>query len=192
MNAKPLGREYIRHPSDIPFVIQPESHPEQLSLELNNVSQGGLAFESPQRFTKGSLVTIKLFVVKPCFKVRGIVQWCHCRSLASNTQTTPDVTPSTKQEPLPQTLYDVGVEFIDQEDAFRVRMVEQLCHIEHYKRQVKATEGRTISGQTAAFEWIAKHAAQFPNPVMQEDEPTLTVTDEAINNRKSKRSSTTR
>jgi hypothetical protein len=41
-------------------------------------------------------------------------------------------------------------------------MVEQICHIEHYKREVAEREGRELSGQQAAKEWIAKYAASFP------------------------------
>jgi hypothetical protein len=41
-------------------------------------------------------------------------------------------------------------------------MVEQVCHIEHYKNEVKRREGREISGEQAANEWIAKFAGNFP------------------------------
>ncbi len=135
-------REYIRHPSDIPIMVRQKSSLGQLSLALNNVSQGGLAFDCPMALDIGSVVDIRIRSVKPQFNVKGIVQWCHPKGEC----------------------YEAGVQFVDKEDAFRVRMVEQICHIEHYKKHIRKTEGRRLSGESAAFEWIEKHGAEFPNP----------------------------
>ena len=41
-------------------------------------------------------------------------------------------------------------------------MVEQLCHIEHYRNEVNRKEGRDISSEEAATEWIAQFADKFP------------------------------
>ena len=41
-------------------------------------------------------------------------------------------------------------------------MVEQICYIEHYKREVLKNEGRILSGKDAALEWVKKNAADFP------------------------------
>jgi hypothetical protein len=44
-------------------------------------------------------------------------------------------------------------------------LVEQVCHIEQYKKEVFLKEGRLLSGDEAAAEWIEKFANQFPqNP----------------------------
>ena len=58
---------------------------------------------------------------------------------------------------------DLIVQFLDQDDSFRARMVEQVCHIEHYKAEVREKEGRAISGEEAAQEWIRKYAKDFPS-----------------------------
>jgi hypothetical protein len=42
-------------------------------------------------------------------------------------------------------------------------MVEQVCHIENYKKEVYQTEGRLLTAEEAAVEWIHKYASQFPN-----------------------------
>ena len=63
----------------------------------------------------------------------------------------------------------MGVEFLDRDDSFRARMVEQVCHIEQYKRQVLETEGRVLNGEQAAKEWIRRYAASFPN-LLPDDE----------------------
>jgi phage tail tape-measure protein len=59
--------------------------------------------------------------------------------------------------------YEVGVEFREVEDAYRARMVEQVCHIEHYRLWVKEVEGRDIDSEHAAKEWIGKFAEEFPS-----------------------------
>jgi hypothetical protein len=43
-----------------------------------------------------------------------------------------------------------------------VRMIEQLCYIDHYKQSVELNEGRTLTGEEAAMEWIEKFAGKFP------------------------------
>ena len=141
-------RDYIRHPSDIPIDFQPEGPqraaplavPEAHSNHLKNISQGGLAFHSPQRLSPGTLLRIKIPVVTPVFQAVGRVTWCHCLG----------------------DYFEVGIEFLDQDDVFRARMVEQICHIEHYRQQVFEQEGRKLSSEQAAEEWIARFAPGFP------------------------------
>lgn len=144
MTAKE-DREYIRHPSDIPITIEEAHLPGPLTLELNNVSQGGLAFDSPTYIAVGTLVNVQIHIVKSDFTISGVVQWCQKQSSIENH-------------------FEVGIEYVDCEDAFRVRMVEQICHIEQYRREIEQKEGRPLSGEAAALEWITKHAAEFPNP----------------------------
>lgn len=47
-------------------------------------------------------------------------------------------------------------------EAFAARMVEQLCHIAHYRLLTAANEGRALSAERAADEWIGRFAAHFP------------------------------
>lgn len=134
-------RSYIRHPSDIPILIQLASTSNQADQsQLNNVSYGGLAFESRKPFTPGRLVQLNINYVEPAFIAEGIVT--HCNEEADH--------------------YVVGIEFTDRQDVFVARMVEQICHIEHYKREVARHEGRKLTGQEAAREWIERFAEDFP------------------------------
>lgn len=43
-----------------------------------------------------------------------------------------------------------------------MRMIEQICHIEHYRKEVERQEGRRLSSQDAADEWISRYAGDFP------------------------------
>lgn len=56
----------------------------------------------------------------------------------------------------------IGVAFDNREEVFRMRMVQQICHIEDYRARVMQDEGRDISSDVAAQEWVARHASHFP------------------------------
>jgi hypothetical protein len=134
-------RSYIRHPSDIPIHVQVATISSQLANQrLTNVSHGGLAFESEVPIESGTVIQMNIDVVDPGFEAQGVVTHCH-------------------EE---EDHYIIGLEFISRDDLFVARMVEQICHIEHYKREVAEREGRELTGQQAAKEWIAKYAASFP------------------------------
>ncbi len=133
-------RKYIRHPSDIPIECDVGEAPHEQRQLLNNVSLGGLSFQSATSMSLGVAVTIRVPFVNPGFEARGQVAWCRRSGMG----------------------YDIGVKLIDHEEVFSTRMVEQVCHIEHYKREILKTEGRHLSGEEAALEWIAKYAHLFP------------------------------
>jgi hypothetical protein len=134
-------RSYIRHPSDIPIEYQADSNEPMCGKErLNNIGNGGLSFTSENALHEGTVVTIRINYVSPQFEVRGRVAWCH----RENDH------------------FIIGVSFMEEADLFRFRMVEQICHIEHYKSKVQAEEGRSLTGEQAAREWIKKFAGKFP------------------------------
>jgi len=134
-------RKYIRHPSDIPIEIDGISV--QKIENLHNVSFGGLSFISKNRIKPGSKINITIKFVTPSFVSMTVVKWCRKNG----------------------DYYDIGVSFCDPEDAYRARMIEQICHIEHYKREPLIKEGRKLTGEQAAMEWIQRYAANFPELV---------------------------
>jgi hypothetical protein len=135
-------REFIRHPAEIPIEITADDRRVPISPQMSNVSYGGLAFHSERELSPGSLVRVTIPLVEPAFAATARVIWC-----VSGVDG-----------------YEVGVQFKDMEDAFCARMVEQVCHIEYYRRQALSSEGRVLTPEQAAMEWIGKHAAQFDNP----------------------------
>lgn len=58
--------------------------------------------------------------------------------------------------------YEVGIWLEEKSDAHRVRMVEQICHIETYLKDKHRKEGPFVSRESVAEEWITKFAASFP------------------------------
>jgi hypothetical protein len=107
---------------------------------LRNVSEGGLCFLAQVELEPGYPVHLRIPVIEQEFEADGIVVWCHHVA----------------------TGYEVGVRFADAQDRYFVRLVEQLCYIEEYRREVERDEGRRLSSEEAAAEWIANFAAEFP------------------------------
>ena len=107
---------------------------------LTNVSLGGLAFISKQALELMQKVKVCIPILKSDNYLIGTVVWCE----KSNNG------------------YEIGLEFDNKKEAFRLRMIEQICHIEHYRKEVERVEGRELSAQEAAGEWISRYAGDFP------------------------------
>lgn len=135
-------RAYIRHPADIPIEIAFMPRDRKHRQRVRDISFGGLRCGFSVYVKPGTLIRLNIHLVDPPFDARARVIWCH--SCVSG--------------------FDLGVEFMDAEDAFRARMVEQVCHIEQYRRWAKENEGRELNAEEAAREWISRYAADFPNP----------------------------
>lgn len=141
LKTRPIDqRRFIRHPSDIPIEICGDFSVKDAKEQLKDVSNEGLSFTCEKKLDIGQIITIRISSVTPPFNALARVCWCHPQ----------------------QGRYSIGIQFKDGEELFRVRMVEQICHIEHYKRQVWEQEGRKLDGEQAAMEWIEKYAADFP------------------------------
>ncbi len=135
-------RHFIRHPADIPIEVTAGDQLVHATRHIHNVSLGGLAFQSDGELEPGIIVEVRIPFVRPIFETKARVVWCSAREGG----------------------FELGVEFLDPEDAFRARMVEQVCHIENYKNVVYQAEGRLLTAEEAAMEWIGKYASQFPDP----------------------------
>jgi len=134
-------RQFIRHPVDVPVEIGTNESGPLSSLHTHDISLGGVALLSSFAVPAGAHVKIRIPYVQPAFEAYARVAWCHPHEEG----------------------YELGVTFLDAEDAFLARMVEQICHIEDYRQSVHRLEARELSSEEAAQEWIAKHAAQFPD-----------------------------
>jgi hypothetical protein len=133
-------RQFIRHPADIPIEVSPVDQGGGRPPRLVNVGMGGLAFRSAEAFRPAHVVKVRIACVRPPFETTARVAWCRAASGG----------------------YELGLAFTDPDDAFRARMVEQVCYIEHYRKEVRDTEGRELTAEEAAREWITRNAEQFP------------------------------
>lgn len=107
---------------------------------LRNVSAGGICFIAQEAMDLGSTVNVRIRIGDQDFAADGEVMWC--KGVNGH--------------------HEVGVRFQDAATVFTVRMVEQLCYIEQYRQQVLHAEGRSLSSEEAASEWVNRYAADFP------------------------------
>lgn len=139
------SRKFIRHPADIPISLEKCDDRYDIAAEaeqpvVQNVSCGGICCLSKLPHATGERVKLKIDTVQPAFDVVGEVMWCQYTALG----------------------YEIGLRFLNTEDAYAARMVEQVCHIEHHRRRVLSEEGRLLTGEEAALEWISRYAPDFP------------------------------
>lgn len=132
-------REYLRHALDVPLEVKVLDGVRPRSQGVN-VSNGGLAFTTDTRLHVGQVVELRIDSVRPPFEAQAQVRWC-------------------RQE---NEHFVVGAQFLNADDAFQSRMVQQVCAIEQYRKDVAKNEGRTLNAQQAAAEWISKYAEKFP------------------------------
>ena len=107
---------------------------------ITNIGLGGLAFVSSRPFEVMQRITITIPVLGQDNRLTGNVVWCEKSGDG----------------------YEIGIEFEKSRDTYRMRMIEQICHIEHYRKEVERQEGRRLSSQDAADEWISRYAGDFP------------------------------
>jgi len=117
-----------------------DENDETVDQTITNVSLGGLAFMSQQPLEVLQRVRVCIPLLQQDNHLVGNVVWCEKSGKG----------------------YEVGIEFEKSRDVFRLRMIEQICHIEHYRKEVERLEGRALSAQEAAGEWISKYAGDFP------------------------------
>jgi hypothetical protein len=140
-------RQFIRHPVDIPIEVRAGG---QLSHTIHNSSNlgiRGLAFPCGRVLELGEVAEIRISFAHPSFEVEARLAWCWARDGFS----------------------ELGVEFLNQDDVFKAHMVEQVCHIENYNKEVYRDEGCILSSSEAALEWINKYASGFADPVKRSE-----------------------
>lgn len=144
------NRQFIRHPSEIPIEIwcvisrdvarNVSTTKVSTKESLSNVSLSGLAFKSNVSWKPDTIIGIRIPLINPIFETICRVVWCHKKN----------------------SHFEMGVELMDTDDAFKVRMVEQVCQIENYRKTLKK-QGRDLTVEEAATEWINRYAAVFPS-----------------------------
>lgn len=138
-------RNFIRHASDIPLNVHIEAETTPQARHTLNISEGGLSFWAEQTIPIGKIITITMPSISSHFKIKGEVVWCK---------------KSGKH-------FIIGVQFHNSEESFTARMVEQICHIESYRKYILNKEGRVLNSDEAAKEWIKLYADRFPDISMR-------------------------
>jgi hypothetical protein len=138
-------RNYLRHPASIAIEIAVVG---ELSKEVmtNNLSEGGLCFFTNTPVKMGAVVDLRIPNVREDYICEGVIVWQRIEKADE---------------------FEVGVKFTNDEDYFRVRMVEQICQIENYRKRL-ASVGRHLSSEAAAAEWIERYAADFDESMVSQ------------------------
>ncbi|MDT8375252.1 MAG: PilZ domain-containing protein [Mariprofundaceae bacterium] len=131
-------RKFIRHPVDVPIQISPEYLEGHENASMRDIGGGGLAVRTCVFYKEGTRLKVRIPHVHPPFEGAGVVCW---------HQTLTDQ-------------YEIGIRFLDESSASRMLMVEQTIQIEKYRKRL-AAEGKVISPEDAAREWIDKYGADF-------------------------------
>ncbi len=136
-------RKFIRHPAAIPIDIAVDEQAATPSVSLANISAGGLSFHLLKPVPLGSQLSISMPDIWPDYRATGTVVWCRESDGG----------------------YEAGVQFSQSNEAFKARMVAQFCQIEDYRRDINHSEGRQLSSEEAAHEWIIHHAEEFAEAI---------------------------
>jgi hypothetical protein len=134
-----MMREYLRHPSNIPVDVEVIEEPGVCPAQACDVSVAGLCCQVETPVKPGCDIRFRVPSLSFDYTGLGRVVWCRRRGQQ----------------------YQLGIEFCSGRDAYRARMVEQVCQIEAYRQQVAENEGRLLTGEEAAAEWIDRFAADF-------------------------------
>ncbi len=128
----------IEHPRDIPLLLEQSNPPPHLHDVI--ARSGSLSCLDSHQREPGSLLRISLPDLSDDYWAWMRVHWC-CRQAD---------------------YFQLGLDFLDSEQAFRFRLGEQIAQINRYRQQIQCEEGRRLNQEQAAQEWIGKFAAAFP------------------------------
>ena len=139
-------RRFIRHPLYFPLAYKiikgrPEVVERSGKSMTINVSMAGLLFAARHSVKAGSTIIIKMPVQDKIFNVRSKVVYC-----TKNTETK---------------LYNIGVSFYKFNDAFKVKLIEQIYLITEFRDLRSMQLGREISLEEASREWIKRYSERF-------------------------------
>lgn len=133
-------RNFIKHPYDHPLSLRCIKQPARNFDVSHYRVAGGIQISVKQEFNPGSLVEARTRIQGKRLAFIGRVIWSRQKHGKTHC---------------------LGLVFDNAEDAFRARMIEQLCHIEHYQRSQRA-HGRCLDVHDAANEWIERFSPDFP------------------------------
>lgn len=129
---------FIQHPCHIPLSVK--TKPRKLKTPSSEPAGPGLCFKSSHPYPIGSHLEIGLNLNDAPFKGDALVAWVQPEEDA----------------------FWIGVHFLGRDASYSMRMAEQICQIEHYRQDVLHNQGRRLSAEEAAAEWVDKYAARFP------------------------------
>ena len=130
---------FIEHPRCVPVSLCATSARPFRNVNSASRHNGGIELFSHLGYMPGTALEVRVCIEGQQLCYRGLVVWRRHTEAG----------------------YELGLVFASDRDAFRARMVEQLCHIEAWRRRHTGS-GIPVEFEMAAAQWIARQSAGFP------------------------------
>ena len=108
---------------------------------IQNISLGGIACFSDEAVPTGDLVSVDLSIGGQLLQLEGRVVWCRRA---------------------PGGHFELGLRFEEGAAESRERVYRDLAEIERYRHEVLMLEGRQLSSDAAALEWMKNRGIAAP------------------------------
>ncbi|MBL1142328.1 MAG: hypothetical protein HND53_09890 [Proteobacteria bacterium] len=131
---------FIKHPKRFPLNFRRLRFWQSAKIEINQDSNTGLTFSSKEYQKPGSIIEVTIPTRKEVHHFMGKVVM-------------------VKES---DDSYEIGIWLVNAEDAPKLRIVEQICHIELYLNDKRYKEGPFLSPEKLTEEWISRFASGFP------------------------------
>lgn len=131
---------FIKHPKRFPLNFRRLRFWQSSKIEVAPDSNTGLTFSSKEYQKPGSIIEVTIPTRKEIHHFMGKVVMV---KEADDS-------------------YEIGIWLINTEDAAKLRIVEQICHIELYLNDKRYKEGPFLSQEKLTEEWISRFASGFP------------------------------
>jgi c-di-GMP-binding flagellar brake protein YcgR len=140
------NRKFIRHPLCMPLAykvlgVGKKDDKEAALAQTLNVSLGGLLFSSKNMVKAGTRIVINMPFEDKMFKVKALVVRC-----TKNVETA---------------FFDIAVSFQRIQEAFKVKMIEQIYLIAEFRDLLSLQSGKQVSLEVASKKWIKRYSARF-------------------------------
>lgn len=135
-----LLQGFIKHPKRFPLQFRRLRFWQNPKIDIDPDSNTGLTFSSKEYQKPGSIIEVTIPTRKETHHFMGKVVM---------------VKESDEH-------YEIGLWLVNAEDAPKLRIVEQICHIELYLNDKRYKEGPFLSQEKLTEEWISRFASGFP------------------------------
>lgn len=131
---------FIKHPERFPIQFKRLRFWERAKLDTSETSNIGLTFTAEKYQKPGSIIEVTIPTRKEthCFLGKTVM-----------------VKETDKH-------FEIGIWLLNSEDTPKLRIVEQICHIELYLNDKRYKEGPFLSPEKLTEEWINRFAGGFP------------------------------
>lgn len=134
-------RRYVRQVTGIPMEVTLDysNNFSAGSDTITNISLGGLALAAEDPIDINESIKVRCPILNNDAQLSGKVIWCEKSRHG----------------------YEIGLEFDDPAQIERMRIIDQIIDIEKFRNQVAKQEGRRLSSEQAAREWISQYTGIF-------------------------------